>query len=264
MLITKKDLPLNQEYLKKTKDFCGEKITSGGLYILGDIDPILRQDYLDETLPLPDRAIKNINVSSEDWRNAMIKECYDMTDKIITEYGKNLFVVYPWRAAWPFIFGFSDYDIKKHCHIGMKRNEEQPDKTEEIWMDLDKNSFENLDTDDKVILADPMFATGGSLYTVIKKIIDLGVNQNQIITANIVTAPEGVYNILNKYSQIIIFTKALDDCLNEIGYIKPGLGDAGDKFCHQNYLSFFDPVRHTFNENEWGELENRIIMANAA
>ncbi len=264
MIITKENLPLDETYLQRTKNFCKEKITSGGLYVLGDIDPNLRKDYIDKKLPLPDRAIKNINVSSEDWRNSMIKECSEVTNKIINQYGENIFVVYPWRAALPFVFGFANYDIKKHCHIGMARDEEQPDKTKEVWMDLDENSFQNLNTDDKVILADPMFATGGSLYTVIKKIMNLGINQNQIVTANIVTAPEGVYNILKEYPGITIFTKALDNNLNELGYIQPGLGDAGDKFFYQNFLSFFNPIKKHFNEDEWGELEKRIIMANAA
>lgn len=262
MRITQKDLPLNSKKLSVVKDFCQERKDSNQLVVMGDISYTLRQDYLDKNLPFPDRAIKNITVSSEDWRAAMINECDKIANKVIDDYGKNVWVVYTWRAALPFIFSFVKQDIKKHCHMGISRDEKETHKTKKEWMELDYEKFSDLKENHTVVISDPMNATGGSLDTVIKKLQGIRIKEKQIILANILAAPEGVYNLLNEYRDIKIITVALDNNLNEFGFIQPGIGDAGDKFIYESYLSYFNPVRPHLNEKEWGELEKRIKMAN--
>lgn len=79
----------------------------------------------------------------------------------------------------------------------------------------------------KVFLIDPMLATGGSALSAIDFLVKKGVKDISFIC--LVAAPEGVKAIYNKYPNVMIYTAALDDKLNEKGYIVPGLGDAGDR-----------------------------------
>lgn len=79
----------------------------------------------------------------------------------------------------------------------------------------------------KVFLIDPMLATGGSALNAIDFLREKGVEDIAFIS--LVAAPEGVKAINEKYPDVEIFTAALDEKLNEKGYIVPGLGDAGDR-----------------------------------
>ncbi|MDB2325298.1 uracil phosphoribosyltransferase [Alphaproteobacteria bacterium] len=79
----------------------------------------------------------------------------------------------------------------------------------------------------QVILGDPMLATGGSAVMAIETLRELGVSD--IVFACLVAAPEGVAVVHDKFPEIPIVTAALDRQLNELSYILPGLGDAGDR-----------------------------------
>ncbi len=79
----------------------------------------------------------------------------------------------------------------------------------------------------KVLLIDPMLATGGSALNAIDFLVEKGVKDITFIC--LVAAPEGIKAINNKYPYIEIYAAALDDRLNDKGYIVPGLGDAGDR-----------------------------------
>lgn len=76
-------------------------------------------------------------------------------------------------------------------------------------------------------ILDPMLATGGSLTAAIDVLKQNGCTR--ISSLNLVAAPEGVKAVLDKHPDVEIYTAALDTCLNENGYILPGLGDAGDR-----------------------------------
>ncbi len=78
-----------------------------------------------------------------------------------------------------------------------------------------------------VIILDPMLATGGSAASAIDSLKKRGVKSIKII--NIIGAPEGVSVIRNTHPDVDIYLGALDERLNENGYILPGLGDAGDR-----------------------------------
>lgn len=78
-----------------------------------------------------------------------------------------------------------------------------------------------------VILIDPMLATGGSASDAIEHLRRNGVEEITFVC--LVAAPEGVRAINERYPELQIYTAALDDRLNEHGYIVPGLGDAGDR-----------------------------------
>ncbi len=78
-----------------------------------------------------------------------------------------------------------------------------------------------------LILVDPMLATGGSASAAIQFLKDDGVKHIKLMC--IIGAPEGVKRMQEDHPDVDIFVAALDDHLNEHGYIVPGLGDAGDR-----------------------------------
>ncbi len=105
--------------------------------------------------------------------------------------------------------------------IGMQRDEETLLPTE---------YYVNLPVDiakSKVFVVDPMLATGGSAKDAIAKVKATGASDITMIC--LVSAPEGIEAMKQAYPEIDIYTAALDERLNEKGYIVPGLGDAGDR-----------------------------------
>ena len=76
-------------------------------------------------------------------------------------------------------------------------------------------------------LLDPMLATGGSAVAAVGALKDAGARRIRFLS--VVAAPEGVRRMLEAHPDVHIFTAALDRQLNEVGYILPGLGDAGDR-----------------------------------
>ncbi|MBQ1216974.1 MAG: uracil phosphoribosyltransferase [Clostridia bacterium] len=78
-----------------------------------------------------------------------------------------------------------------------------------------------------VFLVDPMLTTGGSASAAISLLKNKGVKNIRCV--NILAAPEGVRRINEDHPDIPVYCAALDECLNDHGYIVPGLGDAGDR-----------------------------------
>ena len=78
-----------------------------------------------------------------------------------------------------------------------------------------------------VIAVDPMLATGNSSVAAIDQLKESGAKELRLLC--LLAAPEGVARVGEAHPEIPIFTAALDDHLNEQGYIVPGLGDAGDR-----------------------------------
>lgn len=105
-------------------------------------------------------------------------------------------------------------------HIGLTRDEEtlQPIK---YYCKIPK------DKDAEIILIDPMLATGGSAAAALTMLKEDGYKHFRFMC--LVAAPEGVELVNKLYPDVPIYTAALDDHLNEHGYIVPGLGDAGDR-----------------------------------
>ena len=77
------------------------------------------------------------------------------------------------------------------------------------------------------LIIDPMLATGGSLIATIDMLKRNGCKQVRAIV--LVAAPEGIQALHEAHPDVDVFTAAIDSHLNEVGYIIPGLGDAGDK-----------------------------------
>ena len=79
----------------------------------------------------------------------------------------------------------------------------------------------------EVILIDPMLATGGSAVAALDFLKEQGAKRIRLVS--LVAAPEGITRVRKSYPALPIFTAAIDRELNEVGYILPGLGDAGDR-----------------------------------
>ena len=77
------------------------------------------------------------------------------------------------------------------------------------------------------LIVDPMLATGGTLIATIDLLKEKGCQH--IMGLFLVAAPEGIEAVVSKHPDVDIYTAAVDEKLNEHGYILPGLGDAGDK-----------------------------------
>ena len=78
-----------------------------------------------------------------------------------------------------------------------------------------------------VFVVDPMLATGGSSVAAIRLLKERGVGKIRFMC--IIAAPEGMEKMQREHPDVDIYIGALDSCLNEHGYIVPGLGDAGDR-----------------------------------
>ena len=110
-------------------------------------------------------------------------------------------------------------------HIGMYRNEETK---EPVWY-YDKTPT-HFPKKTKIFILDPMLATGGSSVACINLFIQKGIDQNDIIFISLLSAPEGIKTVQEKYPDIKIITGSIDNHLNDKAYIVPGLGDAGDRY----------------------------------
>ena len=106
-------------------------------------------------------------------------------------------------------------------HIGLYRNEETLEPVEYYC----KHPSDIAESD--VIVLDPMLATGGSARDAITQIKKRGARSIKFI--GIIAAPEGLKALHEAHPDVDIYVAALDEKLNEKGYIVPGLGDAGDR-----------------------------------
>ncbi len=106
-------------------------------------------------------------------------------------------------------------------HIGLYRNEETLEPVE-YYCKLPSN-IENK----TVIILDPMLATGGSGSAAITMLKKRGVKKIKFLS--IIAAPVGIEKIKKEHDDVEIYVAKLDEKLNDVGYIVPGLGDAGDR-----------------------------------
>ncbi|WP_314010410.1 uracil phosphoribosyltransferase [Pseudostreptobacillus hongkongensis] len=106
-------------------------------------------------------------------------------------------------------------------HLGVYRNEETFEPTY-YYAKMPTNILES-----KVLIVDPMLATGGSIIYTIDYLKEMEVKNISVLS--IIGAPEGIEAITKKHPDINLYIAAIDKGLNEHKYIYPGLGDAGDR-----------------------------------
>lgn len=186
--------------------------------------------------------LRNKNTSSKDFR-ALVSEiamlmCYEATRDLPLEdveietpickttvkhlAGKKLAVVPILRAGLGMVDGIlSLVPSARVGHIGLYRDEETL-KPVEYYCKLPKDI-----ADRDVFVVDPMLATGGSGIDAVSQ-IKLR-NPKSIRFLCLIAAPEGIEAFTKAHPDVDLYCAALDERLNENGYIIPGLGDAGDR-----------------------------------
>ena len=136
--------------------------------------------------------------------------------------GKKMAIVPILRAGLGMTAGFMQLiPTIKVGHIGLYRDPETL-KPVEYYCKLPSDVSER-----EFILLDPMLATGGSAAAAIDLLKAKGAKNIKLVC--LVSAPEGVKVVNDAHPDVEIYTAALDECLNDHGYIVPGLGDAGDR-----------------------------------
>jgi uracil phosphoribosyltransferase len=111
--------------------------------------------------------------------------------------------------------------LHRVCLVGLRRNERtlQPD----VYLDGLPDTLEGV----HVVICDPMLATGGSLDCVLEMLRSRGAGEITVLC--LIASQPGVDFVVGRHPNVTIVCAALDAALNDIGYITPGLGDAGDR-----------------------------------
>lgn len=136
--------------------------------------------------------------------------------------GKKIALVPILRAGLGMVEGMLELiPAAKVGHIGLYRDPETLQPIEyycKLPGDIDERD---------VLLLDPMLATGGSAVAAIDGLKRRGVKHIKLM--NLIAAPEGIETVQKAHPDVDIFVAAIDEKLNDHGYIIPGLGDAGDR-----------------------------------
>jgi len=136
--------------------------------------------------------------------------------------GKKITVVPILRAGLGMMDGVLDLiPSAKVSVVGLYRNEETLEPVK-YYVKMTSKMEERI-----ALILDPMLATGGTLCATIDYLKESGCTKIRGIF--LVAAPEGIQRVRESHPDVDVYVAAVDERLNEIGYILPGLGDAGDK-----------------------------------
>jgi uracil phosphoribosyltransferase len=109
-------------------------------------------------------------------------------------------------------------------HLGLVRDEQ----TLQPLCYLNKLP-EKLDPETRVLIVDPMLATGGSIMAAMAELTHRGIDPSLTRVVCVVAAPPALQQLSNAYPGLIVYTATIDETVNNQGFIVPGLGDAGDR-----------------------------------
>jgi len=182
------------------------------------------------------------DISTKDFRNLSSEVArlltYEATKNLITEKkviegwagkvevekikGKKITIVPILRAGLGMMDGVFDLiPSAKVSVVGFYRDEETL-KPVQYYVKTASSMDQRI-----ALILDPMLATGGTLISTIDLLKEAGCKS--IKGLFLVAAPEGIAKVEEKHPDVDIYVASVDECLNEVGYILPGLGDAGDK-----------------------------------
>lgn len=164
-------------------------------------------------------------ITFEITRDLPLKEVQVETPITVTtckQLSKDVIIVPILRAGLGMVDGIqSIIPTAKVGHVGMYRDEETLEPVEYYA------KFPDEITTGTVLVVDPMLATGGSASAAINAVKQRGAIDIRFV--GLVGCPEGVERLNKEHPEVDIYLAALDEKLNEVGYIVPGLGDCGDR-----------------------------------
>ncbi len=205
---------LARDTLSSLRDHETEQVTfRKGLVKLGRIcgyeiiDGLMETEYVPVTTPL----------------TAMTGERLTGLDDVV--------IINVLRAATPFVEGLlKAFPEARQGIISAGRNEAAGRDADGVFpITVDYVKLPTITEDDTVIVADPMLATGSTMCAVLQRVLDEQPDPAELYVLSAVSAPDGVLRVAESVSDATILTVALDDHLDENGFIVPGLGDAGDR-----------------------------------
>jgi uracil phosphoribosyltransferase len=143
----------------------------------------------------------------------------------------NVVIINVLRAATPFVEGLlKAFPRAKQGVISAGRDEEAGmDDSGEFPITIDYVKLPEITEKDTVIVADPMLATGSTMCAVLDHVLETQADPEDLFVLSAVSAPDGLLRIDEQFPAADLLTVAIDDRLDENGYIVPGLGDAGDR-----------------------------------
>jgi uracil phosphoribosyltransferase len=135
------------------------------------------------------------------------------------------------RAATPFVEGLlKAFPRAKQGVISAGRNEEAGmNEDGQFPITIDYVKLPEITEKDTVIVADPMLATGSTMCTVLEHVLEEAPDYENLFVLSAVSAPDGLLRVGEQFPEADLLTVAIDDYLNDEGFIVPGLGDAGDR-----------------------------------
>jgi uracil phosphoribosyltransferase len=192
------------------------------------------------------RILRNRDTKVEDFRKAMYKlglllaveatsGLQTAVDSVVTPLDVDATCHYVQESGVMLVpilragLGFLDSFLEllpgaKVAHIGIARDH----VTLEAKPYLDSIP-EQAEEFDRVIILDPMLATGNSITKALEIIVNKGYRPRQIVMANALATQQGIGQVQGKFPEVEIITGVIDPGLNDKAYIVPGLGDAGDR-----------------------------------
>lgn len=192
------------------------------------------------------RTLRNRDTKTEDFRNAMDKlglllavestmDLNSITDTVITPLDvearctyvndSRILLIPILRAGLGFVESFVDVlPAAKVAHIGIARDHETLEARP--YLDTVPDHHEDFD---RVLILDPMLATGNSSVKAIELVLKKGYAAENLTLVCALSTMVGIDQLHSKFPTLKIVTAAIDPELNERAYIVPGLGDAGDR-----------------------------------
>lgn len=163
-----------------------------------------------------------------EWLPTVEMECktpMGMADVQVVDQEQPVLVVPILRAGLVLLESARDVlPASKTYHVGFVRDETTLLPT----MYLNKLP-DVIDPRARVLVSDPMLATGGTMVACLDELITRGADPSLVRIVSVVAAPPALKKISEKYQGVRVYAAMIDPELNEQGYIVPGLGDAGDR-----------------------------------
>ncbi len=143
----------------------------------------------------------------------------------------NVVIINVLRAATPFVEGLlKAFPRAKQGVISAGRDESAGMNNDgEFPITIDYVKLPEITAKDTVIVADPMLATGSTMCAVLEHVLSEATGFENLFVLSAVSAPAGLIRVAEAVPEADLLTVAIDDELNDEGFIVPGLGDAGDR-----------------------------------